>query len=143
MSYKDKVTQYKRNGRSSYDWGRVVTWFRNRLLNAGSVVSPRTVFLSLLGILLGGALACQVIWQHVRYTRTRVQINNLERQSHELDMKIHRTELAVSRLERLDRVQRIAVNQLGMEPLDETPVMEMSQAQWVQSSREGDEPMVP
>jgi hypothetical protein len=35
------------------------------------------------------------------------------------------------------------VNQLGMKPLDDVPVVDMSQTHWVRSSREGDEPMVP
>ncbi len=143
MSYKGDVTKYTRSNRSSVRWEGILHWFREGLLSAGTSVSPRTVLLFLLGILLGGALACQVIWQNVRYTRTRVEINQLERRNHELDMKIHREELAVSRLERLDRIQRIAVNQLGMEPLDDVPVVEMSQTHWVQSSREGDEPMAP
>ena len=143
MGYKGDVTKYTRSNRSSVRWKGILDWFRDRLLSAGPAISPRTVLLFLLGILLGGALACQVIWQHVRYTRTQAEINQLERRNHELDMKIHRQELAVSRLERLDRIQRIAVNQLGMKPLDDVPVVEMSQTHWVQSSRKGDDPMVP
>lgn len=143
MSYQDKVRNRTRTSRSSYNFGGFVEWFQNKLTDNRPSISFRAVILTCLTLMMGGALACQVIWQHVRHTRTKVQINSLEQRHHELTMKIQKKELKVSRLERLDRIQRIAVNQLGMEPLNETPVMEMSQTQWVQSSREGDEPMIP
>ncbi|MFB6226718.1 MAG: hypothetical protein ABEH89_00140 [bacterium] len=96
-----------------------------------------------MAIFLGGALACQVIWQHVRYSRNKQELRQLANQNRELQLKIDRKKLVVSRLERLERIQRIAVNELGMKPLDDAPVLEMSQSQWVQSPREGGEPMVP
>jgi cell division protein FtsL len=143
MSYKDKVRNHSRNSRSSVNWGRLTSWFRDRLLSDRPSITSRTVFICLLGIVLTGGLACQVIWQQVRHMRASAEISRLQRQNHDLTMKIQQKKLVVSRLERLDRIQRIAVQQLGMEPLDRAPVIEMSQTHWVQSSREGDEPMVP
>jgi hypothetical protein len=143
MSYQDKVRKKSRNSKATLQVGGFVEWCRDCLYSDRPAITPRTVLISLMAILLGGTLACQVIWQHVRYTRASVTVNQLEQRNHKLKMKIQQKELVVSRLERLDRIQRIAINQLGLKPLDETPVIEMSQTHWVQSSQEGDEPVVP
>lgn len=143
MNYQDKVRNTKRTRGVSNRFGNLISWLKSSLRSSRPSFSPRSLLLVLLTIILGGALACQVIWQHVRYTRNKVELNKLERQNQVLESKIHKRELVVTRLERLDRIQRIAVNQLGMKPLDRVPVMEMSQTQWVQSPRRGGEPMVP
>lgn len=143
MKYQDKVRNTNRSRDASRRFGGFFAWLKNTLRSSRPAFSPRTLLLVLLVVLLGGALACQVVWQHVRYTRTVVQINKLERQNQRLESKIHKKQLVVTRLQRLDRIQRIAVNQLGMKPLDDVPVVEMSQTQWVQSPRRGGEPMVP
>lgn len=143
MRYQDKVSNTKRTRGVSYRFGSLFSWLKSSLRANRTSLSSRSLLLILLTIVMGGALACQVVWQHVRHTRTRVQLNELQRQNHELKAKIHKKELVVARLERLDRIQRIAVNQLGMKPLDRVPVLEMSQTQWVQSPRKGGEPMVP
>lgn len=143
MSYQDKVRNKSRTSFDSAPSGSLVDWITEGLRGSGPAVSPRTVLLILLSILLSGALACQVIWQHVRYNRSRVQLKTLEQNHHKLSMKVQRLESNISRLERLERIQRIAVHQLGLKPIKKIPVLEMSQVHWVQSSRKGDKPMIP
>jgi len=112
-------------------------WMRGHLRSKRKPTSPRTLLLTALALILGVALCCQVVWQHVQVTRVNYQITNLAKQKHNLRMSIHRNEVAVSRLERLDRIERIAVSQLGMEPTDQLPVMELRKSQWVQLPSEG------
>ncbi|MFB6346252.1 MAG: hypothetical protein ABEK50_10840 [bacterium] len=143
MKYQDKVRKTQRTRSTSTRLGDMTSWVKRVLRSRGSNLSFRSLLLVLMAIFLGGALACQVIWQHVRYSRNKQELRQLANQNRELQLKIDRKKLVVSRLERLERIQRIAVNELGMKPLDDAPVLEMSQSQWVQSPREGGEPMVP
>lgn len=106
-------------------------------------MNPRTFLVGLLVVLLGGTLCLQVLWQHTQAARLKVQIAELERENHSLRMKIHRKEIAVSRLERLDRIRRLASAELGMRPRERVAVLEMSPTHWAQSSRGRDRPVQP
>lgn len=112
-------------------------WMRGKLRTRRKPFSPRTLLLSVLALVLVAALSCQVVWQHVRVARVNYQITQLEKKNHELRMELHRDQVAVSRLQRLDRIERIAVSQLGMEPSESLPVMELRKSQWVQLPSEG------
>lgn len=115
----------------------VLNSLRNCLRTRKQSFSPRTLLLSLLALFLVGALSCQIVWQHVKIARVNYQITKLKKENHKLRMDVHRNEVAVSRLERLDRIERIAVSQLGMEPADSVPVMQLRKSHWVQLPPEG------
>lgn len=115
----------------------ILHWLRTTLRTRKKSISPRSLLLSVLALVLGGALCCQIVWQHVQVARLNYQITQLSQQNHELRMNVHRNQVAVSRLERLDRIERIAVTQLGMKPADSIPVMELEKSQWVQLPSEG------
>lgn len=136
--------KYRHNSRYRSRFERMVSrvqgilhWLRTTLRTRKNNISPRTLLLSVLALVLGGALCCQVVWQHVQVARINYQITNLKQENHELRMSVHRNEVAVSRLERLDRIERIAVSQLGMKPADSIPVMKLKNSHWVQLPPEG------
>ncbi|MFP4686637.1 MAG: hypothetical protein ACLFN5_00845 [bacterium] len=136
-----------RHGRNSY--------YRSRSSRAGSrfesflcrlksslrtrhkSISPRSLLIGILVLVLVGTLCGQVVWRQIHLARVGYQITRLENENHELRMQVHREEVAVSRLRRLDRIQRIAMNQLGMTAADTIPVLEISRSQWAVLPPEG------
>ena len=140
MDYCNNGTSRSRSGISSFGFGSFFRWIRNHLRSQRSPISPRSLLLVVFGLVLAGALACQVIWQHSRATRLRIEIASLEERNHQLRMKIHRAELEVARLERLDRIQQIAVTELGMRERDKARILEMSRAQWASRPEGGTSP---
>lgn len=145
MDARDYVQcQHRTRGRR-VQFGALLSGLRSWLQRCRGRLDPGAFFVMGLAVILAGALALQVLWQHVRANRLHVQITRLKHRNHTLKMKIHRKEIAVSRLERLDRIQQLASAQLGMTPRERVAVLEMEQRHWAQNSRDGkgDEPVQP
>jgi len=137
MNYRHNTRYRSRSERLVSRVQNLLRWLRGTLRTQRQSISPRSLLLSVLALVLGGALCCQVVWQHVQVARVNYQITKLKQENHELRMDVHRNEVAVSRLERLDRIERIAVSQLGMEPSESVPKMRLKKSQWVQLPPEG------
>lgn len=131
--YHRNNTYYRSRSKRAYSLiNGLVGWLRKLVRARHDSISPRFLLFSLLVFVLGTTLCSQVVWHQIRKTRLRYQINQLQEKNHRLRMQVHKKKIAVSRLQRLDRIQRIAVAQLGMKLADTVPALELSRRQWVQ-----------
>ncbi len=136
--YHRNNSYYRSRSKRAYSFiNSVVGWLRKLVRARQDSISPRFLILSLLVFVLGTTLCNQIIWRQVKRARLQYQISQLKEKNHHLRMQVHKKKIAVSRLQRLDRIQRIAVAQLGMKLADTVPVLEMSRRQWVQIPRGG------
>ncbi len=126
-----------RSSRAGSRLQRFLRRLKNSLRTRHKSISPRSFLIGFLILILVGTLCGQVIWRQIRLSRVRYQISRLEKENLDLRMQVHGEEVAVSRLERLDRIRRIAMNQLGMTAGDTIPVLEVSSSQWAVLPREG------
>lgn len=137
---KDRMNSYYRSRSSRWRSGvqSVLQGLQGALGTPHPTISPRTFFLLVLTLIAGGLLCCQIIWQQVKVAQIRYQISHIREENHHLRMKVHKREMVVSRLERLERIQAIAHTQLGMSASDRVPVIELERNRWVKLPRKGE-----
>lgn len=99
---------------------------------------PRMFLFLVVALVTVGALGCQIIWQQVKVAQVRYQIDQLQKKNHKLRMAVHKNEVIVSRLERLDRIEYLARSELGMKPSDTVPVLTFRSAQWAKLPQDGE-----
>lgn len=127
----------KRSRRLQSSFQRVLSWLRRFLRARHRPISPRFLLVSTLGLLLVGILCTQIIYRQVQISRVKHEVNRLKKQNHKLRLAINRREVKVARLESLERIEKIAITQLGMVSEKSVPVKKVEIGQWAQLSPEG------
>ncbi|MFB6356644.1 MAG: hypothetical protein ABEJ65_09040, partial [bacterium] len=75
MNYNKNTSRYRsRSQRLTSVLNRFVAGVHGFLRKKRRTTSPRTILLIALAIALGGALCCQVIWQHMQVDRLQYEI---------------------------------------------------------------------
>ncbi|MGM0380393.1 MAG: septum formation initiator family protein [bacterium] len=137
MTFGNNTYYRSRSKRLQSSFQGLLNWLRRFLRARRRSVSPQFLFLGTLALFLVGVLCSQIVYRQVRLGRVRQEIHRLESKNHNLRMTVNRREVKVARLKRLDRIQKIAITQLGMVAADTVPVMKVKTGQWAQLSPEG------
>lgn len=137
MTFGNNTYYRSRSKRLQSSFQGLLNWLRTFLRARRRSISPQFLLLGTLALFLVGILCSQIIYRQVRVGRVRQEIARLEERNHNLRMAVNHREVKVARLKRLDRIQKIAMTQLGMVSSDTVPVLEIETGQWAQLSPEG------
>ncbi|GEM_PF-4207451 len=126
-----------RSDRAISSFNGLLSWLQNIVRTRRDSISSRTFLLSLLVFLLAVTLCTQIIARQVEEARLEYRVDLLRERNLELRMQVHSERIEVSQLQRLDRIQWIAVSELGMEMVDTVPLLELDRRRWAQLPLEG------
>ncbi len=121
-----------RSERAISSFNGLLKWLQGIVRTRRDSISPRTFLLSLLVFLLATTLCTQIIARQVEEARLEYRVELLRERNLELRMQVHSKRIEVSQLQRLDRIQWIAISELGMEMADTVPLLELDRHRWAQ-----------